>query len=193
MLSYYTLPTQMRRNSYWLGLAIHQAREVQAYSYHDPRHSAQHRRTLKTLWWSCILRDRVLSLGTRRPLLITSEDFDFTLPPLTADDLTTDTSTVYPNSYNERTRQGLALITEHTCKLAVVLTDVLMLVTPRKEPLFQMSECEARRFLAEASKCRAFLDHWYNESRPIFHGLARVNDAHQSIHLYTNITYLYYQ
>lgn len=191
MLSYHTEPRRIRTCSYWLGLAIHFARDAQAFSYHDHRHSAPQRRTLKRLWWSCILRDRIVSLGLRRPLLINSDDFDFTLPPLTAADL--NVTVPGSNVYNSSTRKDLAMITECTCKLAIVLTDVLMLVVPRKEPSLPTSEGEARRSLVQAQKCRMFLHDWYRDSSPTFAKLERNDDARQLSHLYINMSYLYYQ
>lgn len=191
MLSYHTSPSQMRANTYWLGLAIYTAREAQAYSYEDCRHSIQQKRTLKRLWWSCILRDRVVSLGVRRPLFITSADFDFSLPPLTADDLFDDTNAFY--FYSTGTRQSLAMITEHTCGLASALTDTLMLVMPRKEPFLPTSEGEARRCLKQVDTCLILLNHWRDEAWPAFEKLERIDEAHRSLHLYISITNLYYQ
>lgn len=191
MLSYHTEPRRIRTCSYWLGLAIHFAREAQAYTYQDARHSASHRRTLKRLWWACILRDQIVSLGLHRPLLISSDDFDFTLPYLNADDLMVNMPGSY--AYDNRTRQDMAIIIEQTCKQAVVFVDLLMLISPRKEPFLPDSETEARRAAVRADRCRISLQNWYEESSPTFARLERNDHAHRLTHVQINLTYVYYQ
>ncbi|KAH7090451.1 fungal-specific transcription factor domain-containing protein [Paraphoma chrysanthemicola] len=191
MLSYHHSSTdQIGANSYWLAMAIQTAREVQAHSYEEPRHSIAHRRRLKRLWWSCIFRDRIMSLGLHRPLFISSDDFDLSLPPLTVADLVSDVNESYFCSTS--TKQNLALITEQMCQLAIVLTDVLMLVVPRKGPMVPESESEARRGLKEADKCMAFLDHWREKSRSIFERLELLDEADKSLHLYIQINNIYF-
>ncbi|KAH7075681.1 fungal-specific transcription factor domain-containing protein [Paraphoma chrysanthemicola] len=190
MLTYHTTTDQLRANSRWLALAVEAARNVQAYSYEEPRHSVAHRRTLKRLWWSCFLRDRIMSLGLRRPLFITSDDFDLSLPPLTVADLVSDANESYFCSTS--TKQNLALITEQMCQLAIVLTDVLMLVMPRKGPMVPESESEARRGLRQADQCMVFLDHWREKSRSIFERLELVDEPDRSLHLYIHITNIYF-
>ncbi|KAJ9640575.1 hypothetical protein H2204_003203 [Knufia peltigerae] len=159
LLSYHTSPGSMRSNSYWMTLAIHCAREARADDYQCVGNSPERRRTLKRLWWSCILRDRTVSLGVRRPLLITSDDFDFSLPPLTMEDFENDIGR--SRVVDTKGQRALIRIVVHRCKLSLALTDLLMLAYPRKAPFVPECEAQVRRCLARLELSRALLENWY--------------------------------
>lgn len=63
---------------YWLGVAISLAKNVGlnrnlAYS---PSMSVQRQSLWKRIWWSCYMRDKLIAIGIRRPMLIQQDDFD---------------------------------------------------------------------------------------------------------------------
>uniref|UniRef100_A0A8H7NQK7 Xylanolytic transcriptional activator regulatory domain-containing protein n=1 Tax=Bionectria ochroleuca TaxID=29856 RepID=A0A8H7NQK7_BIOOC len=72
----------MKPNTQWLSIAIEHARAEGAHLYGRQQgpgsesHSA-HQDLAKRIWWCCIIRDRLLSLGVRRRIQIDRESFDF--------------------------------------------------------------------------------------------------------------------
>jgi hypothetical protein len=75
-------PRGMKPNTQWLSIAIEHARAEGAHLYGRQQgpgsesHSA-HQDLAKRIWWCCIIRDRLLSLGVRRRIQIDRESFDF--------------------------------------------------------------------------------------------------------------------
>ncbi|CAI6083452.1 unnamed protein product [Clonostachys chloroleuca] len=75
-------PRGMKPNTQWLSIAIEHARAEGAhlYSRHQGPMSespSSHQALAKRIWWCCIIRDRLLSLGVRRRIQIDRESFDF--------------------------------------------------------------------------------------------------------------------
>jgi len=84
MSLWYTSGDQ-KQTWHWLGLACDVARTMGLHREPTKRHfSDQTRRFRRRLWWSMYVRDRWLSLGTRRPLRIRDDEFDVAM--LTIDD-----------------------------------------------------------------------------------------------------------
>lgn len=192
LLSYHTSPGSMRSNSYWMTLAIHCAREARADDYQCVGNSPERRRTLKRLWWSCILRDRTVSLGVRRPLLITSDDFDFSLPPLTMEDFENDIGR--SRVVDTKGQRALIRIVVHRCKLSLALTDLLMLAYPRKAPFVPECEAQVRRCLARLELSRALLENWYrHEAERDLQHIKCTRDNQSPLVLHANTTLIYYQ
>jgi hypothetical protein len=54
-----------QNNSYWLDMAFKHAAAKRLWE-HDPEDKSKNSR-LRLLWWCCLVRDRVLALGMRRP------------------------------------------------------------------------------------------------------------------------------
>lgn len=113
-----------RVNSFWLGTAIHLAKDVDAHRYHAKTSlSPERQNLLKRLWWCCILRDRILPLGVRRPLQIQPQDFDFTSSPLTKGDFANEVDR--SKVYDAATKDSLVELLITLCDLAVSLTDMI--------------------------------------------------------------------
>jgi len=148
---------------------------------------------LKRLWWCCVLRDRILPLGVRRPLNISSVDFDFGVAPLTKDDFETeiDRSKVYDSS----TKYILIEIFLTLCDLAITLTDVIMLVYPLSEPSgeYSSSDLQADHALSRVEACKSGLNRWFEKATLCFPTPAGLGDMHESVILYTNLMYMYHQ
>lgn len=198
-------------NTAWLCTAIQHAKLAEAHRYASFTASRDSRRAnaLKRLWWCCILRDRIIGLGLRRSIHITRADFDFQAnPPLNCADLADEIER--SPVYNPGTKSCLIDILVHMVKLCVVLTDILTLVFPLDgTPGWGRltAESDADRVL----QCKAELCCWYKDTTlnfPVFGGATngragagttRVASAggreycHDSIILYTNLMYMYYQ
>ncbi|VUC21078.1 unnamed protein product [Clonostachys rosea] len=72
----------MKPNTQWLSIAIEHARAEGAHLYgHQQGPGSEdfsaHQALAKRIWWCCIIRDRLLSLGVRRRIQIDRESFDF--------------------------------------------------------------------------------------------------------------------
>ncbi|KAM0335495.1 hypothetical protein ACHAQA_000543 [Verticillium albo-atrum] len=187
-------------NSQWLTIAIQHAKATEAHHYEAaPAHK---RNTLKRLWWSCIVRDRIMGLGVRRPLQITRAHFDFDTNGILgyadlADEI--DRSRVY----NPGTKRCLAEILEQLVELCVALTDILILVFPLDDSPGWGREMRAEE-QDQVREYKVALRRWYKSATlrfPMFGGgsVARMNAGgpgkefqHDSVILYTNLMYMYY-
>ncbi|KXH59236.1 hypothetical protein CNYM01_06101 [Colletotrichum nymphaeae SA-01] len=85
MTYWYDRPEDEKDTWYWMGIAFSLA---QVASLHrDPKHlpiSEREKWLRRRIWWSCVMRDRLLALGIRRPARIRDHDFD--VSELTVDD-----------------------------------------------------------------------------------------------------------
>ena len=151
----------------------------------------------KRLFWCCILRDRILPLGVRRSIYITNAHFNFSKnTPLTARDLQDEITG--SRVYAPQAKQSLAELVARLCELAVILTDVIMLLYPVDElpPASSSSADDALPISKQNSlieKAKSDLTRWYEGAVVKFPTPAGIGDAHESVALYTNLMYLYYQ
>ncbi|KAJ4248462.1 hypothetical protein NW762_012799 [Fusarium torreyae] len=85
MTYWYDNPADEKDTWYWMGIALTLA---QVGGLHRDQQelplSSQEKRLRRRIWWSCVLRDRLLALGVRRPSRIRDNDFD--VPFLSVDD-----------------------------------------------------------------------------------------------------------
>lgn len=111
-------------NSAWLTRAIQYARLANAHTYYRDIPETEPYLEKKKLWWCCILRDRMITIGVRREIQVTHDGFDFDQAGLEENDFIEekDISEVY--SSNNKTI--LARIIAAQCELAVSQTPTLM-------------------------------------------------------------------
>ncbi|KAJ5912019.1 uncharacterized protein N7473_001322 [Penicillium subrubescens] len=130
LLTYQSSGTNHLSNTTWLGLAIQQAHLIHAHLYHRcPVEGRYKRSELKRLWWCLIIRDRIVSLGMRRPLQILPTHFEVaSRDPLLMDDLSDEIHT--SQVYDSETKEMLCKIMTSLCRLAVSLTNVIMTLYP---------------------------------------------------------------
>lgn len=149
------------------------------------------RSELKRLWWSCCLRDRNLSIGLRRPLQITTDNFDFNQECLTVEDLEGEVD--YSEVYNSDVKAALSKIAVSLCKLAVAVTNLVMAIYPAggfncSKPCSKDEQIDMLHKLDEAKTSLAL---WKQGS--VISSESLPWDAHPSVSLYTALTSLYYQ
>lgn len=194
LLSYHSPTRDLKINTFWLSTAIYFAKDANAHQYHWSKNICpKQKNVLKRLWWCCILRDRILPLGVRRPLQISSNDFDFDLAPLSEIDFNDEIrkSRVYDAAVKRLLIQLFAAL----CELAVVLTEVIMVVYPMNDypPSDRATELWIQNSLISIDECHRSLDRWYERTTVQFPTPAVRNDTHESLVLYTNLIYIYYQ
>ncbi|KAL1889648.1 hypothetical protein Sste5346_008767 [Sporothrix stenoceras] len=202
MLTYHSPNMKDRTNSFWMSTAIHFARNANAHRYYDldepknafklgitkPSLTIQRRTYLKRLWWCCVLRDKVMSLGMRRPMLIGPADFDVVRPGLNEHDC----SDEIPGSsvYSPATKRVISQVFCALCELAGILTGVLDVCYPASGTRPRSDRPPAM----VAQDYVAKLDAWYETSASQFqNSLSRIgNNVEDQLVLVTNAAYIYY-
>lgn len=181
-------------NTFWLGIAIRFAKEAGAHRYHILTGiTAEKRNALKRLWWCCIIRDRILPLGVRRPLQITGEEFNFEeAVPLYDDDFEDEIER--SGVYDIPSKRSLTQLFLLLCQLAVALTDVIMVVYPAsgQPDLTLSSDHKTDQYLQHIESCVLTLDAWFEHATARFPTPAGIGDIQSSVILYTNLMYIYY-
>ncbi|KAL4943488.1 hypothetical protein BDV06DRAFT_221148 [Aspergillus oleicola] len=194
LLTYYTTDAERSSNSRWLRIAIRYAKKERAHLYgHLPEGPAglgSGRKTsdLKRLWWCCMIRDRIISLGMRRPIQITPDDFDHHQRGLSFQDLEEEClqSEVYP----PEAKVALCRVLASLCHLAVAVTDIIMLVYPTTQSMpFNLADRRAQLDRLEETKF-ALLD-W--QLSWVANPDGKEYFIHPSMTLYTNLCAIYFQ
>lgn len=91
MSSWYSKWDGRRDTWHWTGLAYDVARRMGLHRESPTRcTSNKAHRFRRRLWWSLYIRDRMIALGTRRPMRIQDEDFDVSMLSLQDFDLAAD-------------------------------------------------------------------------------------------------------
>ena len=77
MSSWYSKWDERRHTWHWTGLAYDVARSMGLHREPTTRYAPDKvRRFRRRLWWSLYIRDRMIALGTRRPMRIRDDDFE---------------------------------------------------------------------------------------------------------------------
>ncbi|KAL3458841.1 hypothetical protein BJX64DRAFT_291748 [Aspergillus heterothallicus] len=144
LLSLWCSPDHNHRTSnVWLASAIQYARDAQLHYGEQPTHALDSTKAhLKRLIWSCLLRDRMLSLGLRQPIQITRPSFDWEGRAMTMVDIgctgsgeddgdcdsSTSTSSSSSNMWDRDIKQVLILLTVALAEFSNLLPDMLALI-----------------------------------------------------------------
>lgn len=200
-------PRGRRPNTYWLITAIQHAKDAGAHRYFSPDQRQRcppwgrqsHENRLKRLWWSCIIRDRVISLGLRRNIQITREIFDFEFnPSLEASDLCDEVHKLKVSSSD--TKRALIQLTVRFVKLCVILTDLLCLTSyPEDGDTWRPYQPKGGD-CSSISELSRELTTWNTEMRREFPSSELSQDVGQPRSLHTDVVdfhshtvFLYYQ
>ncbi|KAM5373450.1 hypothetical protein ACJZ2D_006944 [Fusarium nematophilum] len=187
MLTYHAPAIYDRTNSYWLGIAIHFAKMGGADQYQSNSLSPECTITLKRLWWCCILRDRIMTLGLGRSLQIKPTDFDFSQPALLADDIEDE---IHGSEvYDPATKRVLIRLIASLCELAVAMNDILILCYPLG-PNFEPRSLDHSPRELRVSFFR--LDEWHQAAVANLQIPAGLCEVHGSLTLFVNAIYIYY-
>lgn len=132
MTYWYEMPDDPKDTWHWMGVAISLAQTIGM--HRDPAKSSltlKRQRQWKRIWWSCIMRDRMIALGMRRPTRIKAEECD--VPMLTVDDfelqsLSDDITWIPADCTPARsveTQRSLALMCIEKAKLCLCISHIL--------------------------------------------------------------------
>lgn len=191
----------------WHGLALRHADNISAHRYArvadvsilvSPSQK-RYFRSVRRLWWCCIIMDRLSPLCTRfRPQLTPDLLALETYVPLGFHDFQTEIhrSRVFAPAIKRRHIDLFAKFLE----LIVILTDVLAIAFPYESKV-EISPESALGSDAQIQKCRRSLAAWYESTTidfPLFDGQDQdlhtdARDPSNSRILYTNLMYIYYQ
>ena len=140
---------------------------------------------MKRLWWSMVLRDRVLSIGLRRRPQITSVEFNMGANWLTEEDFADEI--VNSRVYDPELKIELFQVLQEQCKLAVLLTDMVALVFSSQgvsSPSLSLTEFQA--VLAAIHRIKRYLTKWEAVS------IVPPSTSHETVTFFTHLTWMYY-
>lgn len=178
----------------WLSIAIAHARADHCHEYHClPSSDTATKNRRKRLWWCCILRDRNLSMGLRRPLQISSYDFDFSQPCLTTEDFEAEINDPMFYSADIRTEQ-CEMLTRY-CHLAVSLTRLAMIIYPSAGLSQYRFDSRSRlaKHLRDLYDAKLEFDQLKNSFMLLQDWTPASVDSNHSVRMASALLYIYYQ
>ncbi|KAG9501813.1 hypothetical protein J7337_007506 [Fusarium musae] len=175
--------------STWLAIAIQNAIVAQAHTFQAPGSSISRKKRNKRLWWSLFWRDRVLTLGLRKPLQITPSSFNVTLDLIIPEDLADEAES--SAVYDPRTKRQLADIINFQCRLAVILTETLSICYGPNafDITYSLDNFEKTLSQIRAAKCN--LTRWKKEADKALHPFLKGTGSHRSTTLISSVVYIY--
>jgi hypothetical protein len=182
----------MHAGSTWLSIAIENALLIGAHQYRWADDSSA-QKLKKRLWWSIILRDRIMPLALRRTPQINHGNFEIPQDGLGANDLVDDIEC--PGVYDKRSKMMLADVLQSQCQLALTLTKVLTICyTPSlfTEPVY-LSGARFRRELSDIDASKADLRAWHDNFQHLAALILKEEGLHPFVILYSELTFIYYK
>ncbi|KAF2970947.1 hypothetical protein GQX73_g2581 [Xylaria multiplex] len=195
-------------NTAWLGVAIQNAKSAEAHMYSAmPTFSPitepteyKKQKSLKRLWWCCIIRDRLISLGMRRSIQVSRAHFDVSSNSgLGLSDFADEVG--QSRVYNSETKRRLIEIFIQLGELCSILTDLLTLVFPLDD-VPGWGRHNGVEGAEKVRECKVALRRWYKAATirfPMFGGSNASSKTsgekhlrHDSVILYTNLMYMFY-
>lgn len=202
--------------SFWLGVAIRQAKLAGAHQYRSlyREQSAEARyatsltrqNILKRLWWCTIVTDRMQSLCAQKPIQVTPLHFSHEdmRNTLTSNDFVDEIER--SRVYNSGAKGALLKIFVHISQLAVALTDCLMEILPPNE-MARWDGYFGQDDKDRVAECKYKMEAWYDNASigllPKRDSLDKASEsavsdpvvgfAHDSVVLYTNLMRLVYE
>lgn len=184
MSYWYESPADQKGSWHWAGVALSYANAMGLHR-NPTGHAltANEKRLRKRLWWSCILRDRLIALSSRRPLRIEEDDYD--VPMLVLDDFDIDSQTPSrlllsgdcDGAGDTAIRKSLARLCIESLRLCICIGHILTLQytlsgldlgsTPRISPMMLSPKRPlSGRQLSGLLECDQELDNWYGNLHP---------------------------
>ncbi|KAL5359061.1 hypothetical protein BJX96DRAFT_174018 [Aspergillus floccosus] len=121
LLSHHVAPDDPQIGSLWLANATQNA--VLLGKQPTPQSDQVEDCMKKRLWWSILLRDRILCLGLRRRTQVTSKHFNAEANYFDGADFADEIN--YSNVYDRNSKRILIEVLQQQCRLAVLVTDMV--------------------------------------------------------------------
>lgn len=191
LLTFQFTAAEPHAGSLWLSVAIQNAVVAQAHTFQGQASNKALQRRNKRLWWSLYWRDRVVSLGLRKPLQITPFNYNARLDSLTRRDMREEAC--QSAVYDPRTKRHLAEILDFQCQLAVILTEVLALSygPTAFDPTYSLDQFDGT--LSRIQAVRSELSRWKADAEVAFSEFLADSNAHRSLTLFSSLIYIYFQ
>ncbi|KAL5343089.1 hypothetical protein BJX70DRAFT_207374 [Aspergillus crustosus] len=174
LLTYYTSDYEVSTNSDWLRSSIRHAKT-----------SKGTKSEMKRVWWSCLIRDRIIALGMRRPLQITGEDLDLYPQMLTEEDMNDEIFT--SRVYKPEVKASLFDLLASLCHFVTAVTELVTATYPMaRAPGMRYPNREIDRL--DTAKSALLL--WELDWLVCLEG--RNFDLHGSIPLFSSLLTIYY-
>ncbi|KAL5342223.1 fungal-specific transcription factor domain-containing protein [Aspergillus crustosus] len=194
LLSFQSSATDVYSNTSFLSVAIQAARASQAHLYKALSHLTERECMYnKRLWWCCVVRDRTIALGVRRPLQITPDTFDPHDDPLAEEDLECEMQS--SKVYDTDIKRCLVKVFLVQCDLAAALTSTVMAVSPPNSLPIPVSPTNADllRVFTAAKGCRHDLKAWFARAEAQLRHASRTGLGRTSfMTLYVDMQWIYY-
>ncbi|KAL4789149.1 hypothetical protein BDV19DRAFT_395316 [Aspergillus venezuelensis] len=191
LLTYYSSDSEVEANSEWLRIAISHTRAIQAVEPRSKSLSPAVRTSqFKRLWWCCLVRDRIISLGMRRPIQISRGDPGLYLPMLTTEDMNGEIFNSMVYSYE--IKSALFELFTSLCHFVISATDLTMIAFVSTRDL--SSETEDQDSTGELSKletAKSSLLLWELDWLALME--VRNTDLYGPIPLFSSLLSIYYQ
>ncbi|KAF9890807.1 hypothetical protein FE257_005378 [Aspergillus nanangensis] len=124
LLSHHVSPDDPQIGSLWLANATQNA--VLLGKQPTPLSDHVEDSMKKRIWWSILLRDRILCLGLRRRTQVTSKHFNAEANYFEEADFEDEIN--YSNVYDRQAKRVLIEVLQQQCRLAVVVTDMVAFI-----------------------------------------------------------------
>ncbi|KAL2848972.1 hypothetical protein BJX68DRAFT_276164 [Aspergillus pseudodeflectus] len=224
LLTHQSSSSDLHAGSLWLGIAIQNAIVYNALhpsSASNPSATPKQENIKRRIWWSILLRDRIIPLGLRRHPQITPQTKGLTgescLTPLGERDLEDEISC--SEVYDAQTKRLLARVLRIQCELALVFSDILVLVNSgvgtgvglgfmggaafgkrQSQPesqtqgqgLAQTQAQSATSVKKQVASCKAALLKWSTNAKAALGAVVNSHMTHESVSLYFGLTFFYY-
>lgn len=175
MSHYYPSMVEQKHTWFWVHQAISLAQGV---GLHRDASQVPQRKLWARIWWACVVRDRLITLGTGRPMQINS--LDCNVPMLTPADLEEE-----GDSEDDRAVKAVFVEFVRLCQYMESVLSLPHSVVATKELLLEQSEL-----------CETMLRHWKDNLVPAARG---VEDATGGLRrrglctLYRDVLHLIYK
>jgi hypothetical protein len=175
--------------SIWLGIAIQNARASHDGSWGTGPFPGQG--PLKRLW-SCIhLRDRIISMGLRRPMQLPSVE-DIEANALTEEDFEDETH--HSRVYDAATKRRLGRILVQQYRLGILMGEVMHITQHQSaRPDTLAISAAPGKVKPRLPALQERLRLWHEEASANFEDPARASKPHLSAVMFSSITMIYYQ
>lgn len=120
--AWWVTPTEQKDGYYWCSVALAVAKSIGLHrDVHSEGLSAPVRRLRRRIWWCCLTRDAITSLGTNRAPRIQSGDF--TVAPLTLEDINSSDPT-------QAKLASICIALMNLCRILSTIVDLLYAENP---------------------------------------------------------------